>query len=162
MRNSIDNNSLITRFPEKTLMSIEVNLLFSPPSALIWPETLHSLHSFHTPPSYLLVCVSTGQSTYRDKECVRMLAIPAPGMEGVGMQLTCSQKAFSSSACTFLMSVSDHINLVPRFHMKAPCWVLTYVLMVVPTRACRRAWFIPEMYFFGQWNPDKSTKSLLS
>ncbi|XP_075892524.1 TLC domain-containing protein 1 [Nelusetta ayraudi] len=27
---------------------------------LIWPETLHNLHSFHTPLSYLLVCVSTG------------------------------------------------------------------------------------------------------
>ncbi|XP_059187282.1 TLC domain-containing protein 1 [Centropristis striata] len=28
--------------------------------AAIWPETLRNLHSFHTPLSYLLVCVSTG------------------------------------------------------------------------------------------------------
>ncbi|XP_061733370.1 TLC domain-containing protein 1 [Nerophis ophidion] len=28
--------------------------------AIIWPETLHDLRAFHTPLSYLLVCVSTG------------------------------------------------------------------------------------------------------
>ncbi|CAJ1065171.1 TLC domain-containing protein 1 [Xyrichtys novacula] len=28
--------------------------------ALVWPETLSNIHSFHTPLSYLLVCVSTG------------------------------------------------------------------------------------------------------
>ncbi|XP_028320287.1 TLC domain-containing protein 1 [Gouania willdenowi] len=28
--------------------------------ALVWPETLSNLHSFQTPQSYLLVCVSTG------------------------------------------------------------------------------------------------------
>ncbi|XP_020506704.1 TLC domain-containing protein 1 [Labrus bergylta] len=27
---------------------------------LVWPETLRNLHSYHTPLSYLLVCVSTG------------------------------------------------------------------------------------------------------
>ncbi|XP_068571549.1 TLC domain-containing protein 1 [Cebidichthys violaceus] len=27
---------------------------------LVWPETLSNLHSYHTPLSYLLVCVSTG------------------------------------------------------------------------------------------------------
>ncbi|XP_042343330.1 TLC domain-containing protein 1 [Plectropomus leopardus] len=28
--------------------------------ALVWPETLSNLHSYHTPLSYLLVCISTG------------------------------------------------------------------------------------------------------
>ncbi|TKS80903.1 Calfacilitin TLC domain-containing protein 1 [Collichthys lucidus] len=28
---------------------------------VVWPETLRNLHSYHTPLSYLLVCVSTGQ-----------------------------------------------------------------------------------------------------
>ncbi|KAI3354129.1 hypothetical protein L3Q82_018678 [Scortum barcoo] len=27
---------------------------------LVWPETLHNIYSYHTPLSYLLVCVSTG------------------------------------------------------------------------------------------------------
>ncbi|XP_008307621.1 TLC domain-containing protein 1, partial [Cynoglossus semilaevis] len=27
---------------------------------LVWPETLRNIHSYHTPLSYLLVCVSTG------------------------------------------------------------------------------------------------------
>ncbi|KAM8902859.1 TLC domain-containing protein 1 isoform 1-T3 [Spinachia spinachia] len=27
---------------------------------LVWPETLNNIHSYHTPLSYLLVCVSTG------------------------------------------------------------------------------------------------------
>ncbi|KAM6987958.1 TLC domain-containing protein 1 [Tautogolabrus adspersus] len=27
---------------------------------LVWPETLRNLHSYHTPLSYLLVCISTG------------------------------------------------------------------------------------------------------
>ncbi|XP_070827239.1 TLC domain-containing protein 1 [Chaetodon trifascialis] len=28
--------------------------------AVVWPETLNNIHSYHTPLSYLLVCVSTG------------------------------------------------------------------------------------------------------
>ncbi|XP_049582471.1 TLC domain-containing protein 1 [Syngnathus scovelli] len=29
-------------------------------SVLLWPETLRDLHAHHTPPSYLLICISTG------------------------------------------------------------------------------------------------------
>ncbi|XP_054867880.1 TLC domain-containing protein 1 [Amphiprion ocellaris] len=29
--------------------------------AMVWPEMLSSLYSYHTPLAYLLVCVSTGQ-----------------------------------------------------------------------------------------------------
>lgn len=32
--------------------------------SLIWPETLSNLHSFHTPLSYLLICISTGYFTH--------------------------------------------------------------------------------------------------
>lgn len=53
------------------MMSMNTNVLCPPPSALIWPETLHNLHFFHTPQSYLLVCVSTGQSHIETKSvCV--------------------------------------------------------------------------------------------
>lgn len=38
-------------------------LHFRPCSVLLWPETLSDLHLYHTPLSYLLVCISTGQWT---------------------------------------------------------------------------------------------------
>lgn len=68
------------------MINMKTNLLFPLFSALIWPETLHNLHSFQAPVSYLLVCVSTGQSTYRDKECVFRLGILATRMERVCTQ----------------------------------------------------------------------------
>ncbi|XP_077350375.1 TLC domain-containing protein 1 isoform X2 [Festucalex cinctus] len=41
-------------------------------SVLVWPETLRDLHYYHTPLSYLLVCISTGYFVQDTAEIILM------------------------------------------------------------------------------------------
>lgn len=126
------------------MLSIDTILLFPLPSVLIWPETLHNLHSYHTPLSYLLVCVSTGQSTtHRDKECACTLRILVTGVNRESMQFSCSQKTFSSAGCMFYAWRSPH---------QCRAQISCAVSMLTSDLFGNVHDLSEETHFFEQWN----------